>query len=267
MNRDDPVVRLATLLVWKHYRRRGLKVFVFPVALALLFTALVVGTALSPGALTPSTQRSIDELVSSYFVDVDGAFGHSLALFLLQGPYLLALFAGMIGVQVGTKMATQLVSSGRFELLLAAPYDRRQVFHGLLAGTMLMTLLQLSVFAVLAIGGPLLFLVSSGVGVTGEFDSLLGLAFVLPVPIALWASLVAILGTLGVGGGRFEDASDALSLIGIAPGLALVLVVTYWPTVDLFVLAAVALLAAAGLTVACSYWVTRRFSAEYVLPS
>lgn len=267
MSDADRALHLAELLLWKHYRGRGRKIFLFPVLMALFFSTIVIGTSFSPDALTPATQQSIDRLVSMYFVDVDGTIAYALALFLLQGPYLLAVFAGMIGVRAGNKVASELISSGRFELLLSAPYDDKNVFHALLTGTTVLTLLQLGAFAAIAIGGPLAFLFVSGVEVTAEVNNLLLVAFLLPLPIAVWANLIAILGSLGVGGEWVEGVDDALSLIGIAPGLLLVLTVTIWPEVNLVALSVFALVGISLVTVACTYWVVLRFTAEHILPT
>lgn len=260
--------RLVEALIWQRFKSRGWKMFLVPVAFGAFFVGITVLTAQSPSTLTPSTRAAVERLIELHFTNVENVDGmvYSLALFLLQGPYILAVFSGIIGIRVGQRVASGLIESGQFELLLSAPYDGRDVFLAMLGATTILTALHIVVFAVIAIGGPLLFLAANGILVTSNVDGIVLIGFLLPVPLALWANVVVILNSMGVGSERLQGAEDVVSLAGILPGVALILIVNVWPGTNLLRLSGGALALAVLAVVLSLYWVTNSFTVEKILP-
>ncbi|PSP84982.1 hypothetical protein BRC83_03485 [Halobacteriales archaeon QS_1_68_17] len=225
--------------------------------------------AQNPDALTPSTRRAVERQIELYF-STSGPVSDelfTLALFLIQGPFLLVIFAGVIGVRIGNRVVSRLIDSGQFELLLSAPYDVREVFISVLATSVILTAMGLGVFAAISIGGPLVFLAANGLLPTGGVDGLLLIGFLLPVPFTLWANLVVIVGATGIAPGPLADANDVLNIFGLAPGILLVLFINLRPNVNVIHLSVASLLVAVLAVAGCLYWLTRSFDVEQVLPN
>ena len=261
------MVDLSEALVWKQLRSQGLKMFWMPVFLSVVFVGITVLSLQSPQSLTSTTQGSLQQIVELYFGDIDNRYAFGVALFVIQGPYLLATFSGILGINAGQRMSSELIESGQFELLLSSPFSPRQVFVSLLVGTTLLTLLHTVVFGVIAIGIPLVYLLTLGAQLGAQINGVLFVAFILPIPTAVWANLVVILGAMGIGGDLFEGAEDAFAIFGLIPGAALLLLINFYPRTNLVLLATASIVAILCLIAVCSYWVTTRFRAEDILPS
>jgi ethanolamine transporter len=267
MSDSERIVDLSEALVWQQLRARGAKMFMMPVFMAVVFAGVSVVSILSPGTITATTQNSLQQIVQQYFGDLESPYTLAIALFLIQGPYLLATFSGVLGVNAGQRLSSELISSGQFELLLTSPYHARQVFVALLLGTTLLTLLHTAVFGAIAIGVPLVMLLSVGAELGVQVNGILYLAFILPLPTAIWANLVVILGSMGFFGDLLEGAEDVFGILGIAPGICLLLLINFFPQFNLVVMAVVSVLLVLALIGACTYWVTAGFNSEEVLPS
>lgn len=258
---------LSGALMWQEVRSRGARMFALPVMLSLVFVGITVVSVQSPQFLTGTTQGSLQQLVETQFGGVNEEYALTIALFVFQGPYLLATLSGVLGINVAQRMASGLVDSGRFELLLSAPFENRDVFLSLLLGTTLVTLLNVLVFASIAIVVPLVLLLVLGAEFGSSVNGVLLLAFLLPIPTSIWANLIMILSTMGVGGKLLSGVEDAFSLVGLLPGIGLLLLVNFFPRLNLTLLALGSIVAVVVLSLACSYWVTSRFDAVDILPS
>ncbi|WP_135829661.1 hypothetical protein [Halorussus halobius] len=268
MSDTRPVVRLLEALLWQRFRARGWKMFLVPVGFGVFFVGITILTSQSPETLTPSTRAAVERQIELYFTNVENVTGDifGLALFLLQGPYLLGVFGGILGVRVGQRVASALVDSGQFELLLSAPYGPKDVFLALLGTTMLLTGLHVVVFAAISIGGPLAYLLANDILLTSNVNDLALVGFLLPIPLALWANVVVILNSMGIGGDRLQGAEDVITLLGIIPGVILILTINIWPGVNVLYLSGGALGIAILAVISCLYWVTNNFTVERILP-
>lgn len=266
MSENVGLIDLSEALVWQQLRSRRLKLFAMPLFLALVFGGITVVSIRSPGAVTPTTRQSVQRLVELYFGDLNGEYVFALALFLIQGPYLLATFSSVLGVNTGQRMAGKLISSGQFELLLSSPYHERRVFNSLLVSTTLVTLLQVFVFGVIALGIPIVALLAIGAKLGAQLNAALLPAFILPLPTAIWANLVVILGSMGIGGDLSDGMEDLFSVVGIIPGLGLTVLVNLFPNLNLLLFSLGSLVVILCLIAICGYWVTTRFRAEDILP-
>ncbi|GGN94149.1 MULTISPECIES: hypothetical protein [Haloarcula] len=267
MSDTTEIIDLSEALVWQQLNSRRLKLFAMPLFLAVVFGGITVVSISSPGAVTPTTRQSVQRLVELYFGELNSEYAFALALFLIQGPYLLATFSSVLGVNTGQRMAGKLISSGQFELLLSSPYHERQVFNSLLLSTTLVTLLQVFAFALVALGIPIAVLVSIGAELGAQLNATLLPAFLLPLPTAIWANLVVILGSMGIGGNLSDGVQELFSVVGIVPGLGLTVLVNLFPNLNLVLFSVASLVLILCLIAICGYWVTTRFHAEDILPA
>jgi hypothetical protein len=264
----DPVgaVRLSMALVWQQFRAKGAgRVFAVPLSYSVLFLGIVVLTARSPEFLTPATRAAVEQATELYFGGADGKYVYALALFVIQGPYYLGMFAGIIGVQSGQGLSAAQIRSGRLELLLSAPFAVKDVFLGLLAGSFLLTMVQIGVFGLVSIGGPILFVALQGGLPSSSLGGVVALGFLVPIPLAIWSNLTVVCGALGLGSDLYEGIDEYLPIVGLAPGIVLVLVVTLLPSVDVLALAGGSLVVSVLATLAGVWWVSNWFDVERVL--
>lgn len=267
MSENTELIDLSEALVWQQLRSRRLKLFAMPMFLAIVFGGITVLSISSPGSVTPTTRQSINRLVELYFGELNSEYSFALALFLIQGPYLMATFSSVLGVNTGQRMAGKLISSGQFELLLSSPYHERQVFNSLLVSTTLVTLVQVFGFALVALGIPIAVLLSMGAQIGTQLNATLLPAFTLPLPTAIWANLIVILGSMGIGGELSDGVQELFSVVGIIPGLGLTVLVNLFPGLNLLLFSVGSLVLILCLILICGYWVTTRFRAEDILPA
>lgn len=260
--------RLIKTLLWQEYRSSGWKMLLYPVGLGVFFVGIMISTAIEPSTLTPQTQQSIEQQLQLYYSGIENINNklYAMAMFLIQGPYLLVVFSGVLGLRASNRMTSRLIDSGQFELLLSTPFDVRDIFLSLLASTILLTIGSVMILGVIAIGGPLIYLTANGVLLTGNLNTFALIAFLLPIPFALWSNVVIILKSIGIGGEWLRGGEDFLNLFGIAPGISLVFLITAYPRIDLVNLAVGSFITAIVVVALCLYWLTNSFTADRILP-
>lgn len=263
---SDRTLRTVRCFIWQQFRVQGVRMFALPVGLAVVFIGINVVAAQSPGSLTGTTQKALSETISRYFSDVSGSEAVVLALLFVQGPYLLTVFGAVLGARVGQGVTQPEIESGRFELLLASPYCPAEVFKGLVLGAFTITMLQLGVLAVVALGSTFTLLLSLGASPTGNLGTLAYTAFLIPLPGALWATLVMVVVSLGVGETyAIGGLADLAQLVAIAPAVGGLLVVNIFPTINIYLLSVGMLVVSVLATVIGAGAISRWFRPERVL--
>lgn len=186
-----------------------------------------------PGLLTGPTRSALRRSVELHFESAPGGAGLALALLLLHGPYLVALFAGFTGASVAQNAIGSEAARGGLELLLSSTYRIREIFAALLLSSLALTLVAWAVLAVGTVG------VAAGVltVLDASFSlprSYLVLGLLLPLPMAFWANLIALFAAL-----RFPrltqfatGTTNALQFVAVVPALVLFLLVNLRPDVD-----------------------------------
>ena len=263
---STPSIRLAKALIRRQCRASGAKMFVAPVGFGLLFLVVNLVAAQSPNLLTGPTERAIRRYARLYFDGVDSTSASVLAMLLVQGPYLLSIFGALTGLRVGRKFTRREVESGRFELLLASPYDPDEVFRGLVASSAILTLLQLLALAVVGLGGVLVVLFALGVSFRTQVGELVYASFLTPIPAALWAVVVTVVVALFSNESRIVgNVENITNIVGIAPAFATLLVLNFAPGVNLLQVTFATLGVSLAGTVVGSWAVDRWFTVEGAL--
>lgn len=265
--RETPGWRtLARAIVWSELRGRGWRLFAFPVGLGVLFLALLGLTAGAPDVLTGATRDALTTQAGRYFAAVDGDT-LLLAMLVVQGPNFVAMFGAVLSVLVTQTGVGRRLSEGELELLLSGPYTDREVFVALVAGSVALSLLLIAVLTGIAFGGAAVALTWAGVSLTAGAVRLLAAGLLTPVPVALWATFVAVVVYL-----RYPETpvngtepGNLLIQLGVLPGVALVVLSTAVPSIDPVLLStggvAVSLLAVAVGWLSVRRW----FDAKTVL--
>ena len=260
MHKRGTTRQLAAALVWSELRGLGWKLFVFPVGLGVLFLTVFLLPADAIGTLDPETMEILREQAERYFTDVESDRGLILALFFVQGPFFVAMFATILSLLLVQAGVGKRLQDGELELLLSGPYSPNQVFLALVTGSVALTLVAVASMAVIALGGGLVVLLSSGVELGGGLLTLIVLAAVLPVPLAMWATLVAVIVYLrwpettsnGAGPGNF------VILLGVLPSIMAVVAINAIPSLDP-VVGALGLLAVTTIALAIGFVSLRRW--------
>ena len=210
---------LARAVVWSELRGRGWRLFAFPIGAGLLFLGLLGVTALSPG---------------EYFTGMEDDTALLLAMLVIQGPYFVAMIGAVLAVLVTQTGVGQRLSAGELELLLSGPYREREVFVALVLGSFVLALLMIGVLVLLTFGGAALILVWAEVSLTADAFRLLATGLVTSVPLALWATFLAVVVYL-----RFPDTpvngtepGNLLIMLGILPAVSLVVLPTAFPSIN-----------------------------------
>jgi ethanolamine transporter len=231
---------LARAIVWSELRGRGWRLFAFPVGAGLLFLGLLGVTALSPGVLTGTTREALAAQAGQYFTGMEGDAALLLAMLVVQGPYFVAMIAAVLAVLVTQTGVGQRLSAGELELLLSGPYREREVFVALVVGSFVLALLMTGVLMLLSFGGSALLLAWVDVSLTADALRLLLTGLVTPVPLALWATFLAVVVYL-----RFPDTpvngtepGNLLIMLGILPAVSLVVLPTAFPSIHPLLLSA-----------------------------
>lgn len=259
-------IRLAKALIWRQNRVSGVKMFITPVGYGLLFLGVNLVAAKAPGLLTGPTERAIRQYARLYFEGVDSTGATVLSLFLIQGPYLLSIFGALTGLRIGRKFTSREIESGRFELLLASPYDPKEVFRGLVASSAILTLVQLLVLALVGLGGAVLLLLALGVSFRMRTSELVYASFLTPIPAALWAVVVTVVVALFSSENRVVDnIENVTNIVGIAPALVTLLVLSFVPGVDILQVTLVALGVSLAGTIVGSWAVDNWFTVDGAL--
>lgn len=258
---------LASTLIWSELRGLGWQLFVFPIGLGVLFLGMLLLPSNVSQGLDPASIDALETQVEHYFGNVEGEGRLMLALFFVQGPLLIAMFTAILGIMVVQTGVGKRIQDGELELLLSGPYSSNQVFLGLVAGSIGLTLLATASLIVIAMGGGVALLMSSGVTLSGGVLTLIVLTLVLPIPMAMWASLVAILVYL-----RWPDTSmngtgpgNLVILLAVLPSIAAVVGINAVPSLDPM-LGAVGLLAVTTAALGIGFVSIRRwFRADRLL--
>jgi hypothetical protein len=185
-----PGLELARSLLWRERRGRGAQLIIGPVCYGLGLIVLAVALAHVPGALTPITRHALERHAVLYLGTAPTGWGLSLALLVLQGPYMIALFAGASGGTARGLLGAE-ISCGGFELLVGAGYRVGDVFVGLLATSCTLALLESGLLAATALGPPLIALAFSGAPFTLP-PQFVAMALLLPAPLVVWSSLLTL---------------------------------------------------------------------------
>lgn len=249
---------LARAIVWSELKGRNWRLFAIPLGAGALFLAILGLTAASPGSLTPMTREALRAQADIYFTGVGSDRALLLAMLVVQGPQLVAMLGAVLSVLVTQTGMGQRLGAGELELLLSGPYHDREVFVALVGGSFVLSLLVIAVLAVIAFGGGIAAVAWAGVSLTPAAVRLLVTGLVAPVPIALWATFVAVVVYLAfpetpVNG---TEPGNLLIMVGIVPGLAVVILPTAIPSVDPFLVSAGG--AALSLLAVAAGWVTVR---------
>lgn len=259
-------IRLTKALIWRQNRVLGVRMFITPVGYGLLFLAVNLVAAKAPGLLTGPTERAIRQYARLYFGGVDSTSATVLSLLIIQGPYLLSIFGALTGLRVGRKFTSQEIESGRFELLLAAPYDPEEVFRGLIASSAIITLVQLLVLAVVGLGGAVLLLLALGVSFKMRVSELVYASFLTPIPAALWAVVVTVVVALFSSENRIvNNIENITNIVGIAPAFVTLLVLSFVPGVDILQVTLVTLGVSLVGTIVGSWAVDNWFTVDEAL--
>lgn len=239
---------------------------VTPVGYGVLFLLLNFVAAQSPTLLTGVTAQAIQQSVRLYFSGVDSSNAIVLALLIIQGPYFLSIFGALTGLRVGREFTRREIESGRFELLLASPYDADEVFRGLIASSLVVTVVQLLVLAAVGLGGAILLLLRLGASFEAQFSQLVFVSFAIPIPATLWAVVVTVIVSLFLQErGAISGIENLANLVGIAPPFIALLLVNFIPSVNVLLLAISTLAISAAGTVVGSVIVDVWFTVERVL--
>jgi len=265
MTKSKRIRTFARALVWSQLRAQGYRQFILPFGLGILFLGANVVASQHPGILTLTSEAAIRDLVNRYFTDISGdAF--IIGLLVVQGPYLLSVFTAVVGVRVGESLVESDIDSGRFEQYLNLPYRTTELYQSFILGSLTLALLQTLVIGVIAIGGSLALLVTKGVTFASSIGSVLYVSFLIPIPMALWATLVVI--AIGLWSGSSSgtgDVGDLLKIVAVAPALSGVVAISVQPGISLALLTAGLLSFAVVSVVVMSAAMGRWFEPESVL--
>ncbi|WP_458189065.1 hypothetical protein [Haladaptatus sp. NG-WS-4] len=168
-----------------------------------------------------------------------------LAMLVVQGSYFVGMIGAVLSILVTQTGVGQRLSAGEFELLLSGPYREREVFVALVAGLFVLSLLVIGVLAAISFGGGAIALLWADASLTPSAVRLLATGLLTPIPLALWATFVAVVVYLTFPETPINgtEPGNLLIMVGILPGVALVILLTAVPSIDPI------LLSAGGVTV------------------
>lgn len=227
MSRTDTTIRTLTkAMLWDDVRSQGWRLLAFPVAIGLAFLGYNIAMSQMPGVFTGATVDSLERFSERYFGGIEDDQSLFLAALLVQGPYFLGLLASLLAVVATTNGAGERVRRGELELLLSAPYSPRQVFLALISSSLLVTLGEVLVLSVITLGGVTATLLLMDVTLQSSVVELASLAFLTPLPLALWATLVAVFAQLRYPGVSLYGmgVDNPLILVALGPAILLLLV-------------------------------------------
>lgn len=247
---------LARAVIWSELRGRRWRLFAFPLGAGALFLGLLGVTALSPDILTGATRDALAAQAGQYFGGTPTDTALLLSMVIIQGPYFVAMIGAVLAILMTQTGVGQRMAAGELELLLSGPYREREVFVALVAGTFALALLMIGVLALISFGGAALFVVWAGVSLTSEAYVLLAAGLFTAVPLALWATFLAVVVYL-----RFPDTpvngtepGNLLILIGVLPAVGLVVIPTAVPTINPFLVSLAGI--AVSLVAVVVGWIT-----------
>jgi ABC-type Na+ efflux pump permease subunit len=192
-----------------------------------------------------------------------------MALLILQGPWLLAVFAAVRAAAVAQNAVAGEAARGGLELLLASPHRLSQIFAGMLISSLALTLLGWVVMALTVLGPSAATLALLHVRFMLPVSHFLPLVF-LPVPMVLWANLIALLLVLRfpqLAQIRAGTSGSVVQLVAASPTIAFFAAISLRPEADALrvgLLATAVGIAGCGVAAAV---LKRHFRAERFLES
>jgi hypothetical protein len=251
---------LARAIVWSELRGRRWRLFAFPIGAGVLFLGLLAATAVSPEILTETTREALAAQAEQYFTGTASDTALLLSMVIIQGPYFVAMIGAVLAILVTQTGVGQRMAAGELELLLSGPFREREVFVALIAGSFVLSLLMIGVLVVISFGGAAIVIQWVGITLTSEAFVLLTAGLLTPIPMALWATFLAVVVYL-----RFPDTpvngtepGNLIIMIGVLPAVLLVVLPTAIPTINPFLVSVggvgVSLLAVTGGWLSVQRW-------------
>ncbi|WP_141727635.1 hypothetical protein [Thermogemmatispora onikobensis] len=264
----DRVLQLTGALLWRGRREQGVRLLVIPLAFALFFLLLCLVTLYFPGLLTPLSRFAIQAQAQAYFgATVHGNAGLAMALLLIQGPYLIALFAAFMGATLAQNLVGTEAARGGLELLLSSAYRVQEVFVAFLLASFVLTICQWAILALGTLGAAATVLALLRIAFTLQ-ARYIALAVAVPLPIALWANLGALF--LGMAFPRLTQirtgsTTNLMQLLAALPALALLILINIRPDLNAGLVAAIALGVGLAGSLVSAVLLRVRFRPEFVL--
>ncbi|AEJ39641.1 hypothetical protein TPY_1457 [Sulfobacillus acidophilus TPY] len=221
-------------MLWRQWREQSRRLVWMPVGFALVLGAITVLAFSVPGVLTPLTRRALDTAMTLYFHRIHGAVALGLAFLVFQSPYFIALFASLTGSQIAQASIGGEWVRGGFELLLSAPYRPQVLYVAFLVSDLLLTIWGFVWLAAVSLGVSLGVLVAMGVHLVSLPRQYFVMALVLPLPIALFANLIALTLTFmfpKLAQIRAGGTANVIQTLAILPAVLLIFVVTLHPAI------------------------------------
>lgn len=219
---------LARAYVWSELRGQGWKLFAFPLVAGVVVAAGIAVAALTSPRLDTDTVALLETAAALYFTSVpdDGAL--LTALIVAQGPSTVGMLAAVTSLVLVQSGLGKRLAVGEFELLLSGPYRDRDVFVALVLGAFALSLLGIAILLVLTSGVGLAVLLSSGVQLSPAGVTLFAVGAVAPIPMALWATFVAVVIYLLFPEAATNNSHPAnlLAMVAILPAIAVLLATT-----------------------------------------
>ncbi len=261
-------LHLTKALLWRAGHEQGIRLMVMPLAFAGVLLVLNLVVFYVPGILTSATRYALERQAAMYFSSLPGSAGLAMAFLLVQGPYLMALFAGILGASIAQSSIGNEAARGGFELLLGTVYKVGEVFVAFLLTSFVLTLVGWFVLALgtLGVAAIVLLLMQIHFHLPASY---IVLVTVIPLPLALLANLGALL--LGLIFPRLiqlrTGSTNVLQLLAMLPALALFILINVRPDLDLGKVAAAALGLGIVGSVCGIVLLQRRFRPELILES
>jgi hypothetical protein len=205
-----------------------------PVAFGGLLLLLTVGTLFWPGLLTGPSRYALELGARTYFANLPAGPGLAMALLFLQGPWLIAVFAAVRAASVAQSMVAGETARGGLEILLASPHRLSEIFIGMLVSSLVLTLLgwiSMTLTVLVPSAATLLVLHVRSHLPASYFVAM----FFLPIPMVLWANLIALLLVLRfprLAQVRAGTSVNLVQLIASSPALAFFAAISLRPQSD-----------------------------------
>lgn len=264
--RPRAILQLTGALTFRGLREQGSSIFVNPLVLAIVFVVMVCAALYFPIALTPPTRHAIDVGAANY--GGSRQTGIALAVMLNQAPYLVALFAASAGSTLAQSLVGQESSRGGVELLLSGPYRLAEVLMALLLVSFVLTAFSWLALTLVGIAGSaaLLAVLHAGLPVSAGRVALL---LLFPLPLAYLSNLIAVILSIHFPHRAQNRGSgfDFFQMFAVAPSLIVLLIVSFWPSLNPFGVAAAAMAAGIAGSVVALVVVGRSFDPSSVLAS
>ncbi len=265
MGERERAARLCGALLWRVARDQGGKLVLAPMGYGVLALLTMLAPVYLPGSghVTERLREGLGLLVGPL---PDDPLVVALALVVVQGPYLVGVLAAVAGAVLSQATVSSELARGGLELLLSAPYRPREVFAAFLGSAFVLVVLSWAVLTAVAIGLPVIGLRWLGAPQIPWFY--LGIALFVPLPMALWADLIASVFALAFPSFtplRVGTTSSLGQFVAIAPALGALLFITVRPDVHPAKVGGIALLLGVGGVMLGLTLLARVFRVEVLL--